>query len=69
MNESKRLFEIGVLKRDYIRKLTATSESERLSAERAVKSCNGELSALDKRFAKSLADEAVKSAAASGAEE
>ena len=68
MNESKRLFEIGVLKRDHVRLLMATSESERLSAERAVKSCK-ELSALNKRFAKSLADEEVKCAAASGVDE
>jgi hypothetical protein len=41
MSNWKKLFEIGILKDDYIRLLTATNEQERLSAERSVASCNG----------------------------
>jgi hypothetical protein len=35
MSNWKKLFEIGILKDDYIRLLTATNEQERLSAERS----------------------------------
>jgi len=55
MNEWKRLFEIGILKEDYIRVMVATGEPERLSAERSVANCNPGLSTADRKLARSLA--------------
>jgi hypothetical protein len=50
---------MGILKVDYVRLLTTTKKQERLSAERAMGNCNGDLSATDRNIAMGVACEDV----------
>jgi len=62
LREWKRHIEIGVLKDDYIRLLTATTPEERLAASRPLANAKARLTPADRRFAERMARHEVVSA-------